>query len=94
MNRRFSAGEPGYRLDLETTSGYIPDSGGIHTSEDVPAPLLSDKAYGPTHEPAYDWFLQNKWWVIGGGVGLFLLAGGSILGLSLSKMGRYHRRRR
>lgn len=82
---RFGAGAEASYQPSSVTAGDIPTSG------------MTDVPYGPTYEPAYDWFLQNKWWVIGGGVGLFLLAGGSILGLSLRKrrkMGRYHRRRR
>lgn len=47
--------------------------------------------YGPEYRPAELWLSANKWWLIGGGVGLFLLAGGSILGLSLRKRRRRRR---
>lgn len=43
---------------------------------------------GPEYRPTELWLSANKWWLIGGGVGLFLLAGGSILGLSLRKRRR------
>lgn len=76
----FAAGaEASYQPDYATTAG------------DTPAPLLSDVPYGPAYEPVSMFWDQYKWWVVGGGVGLFLLAGGSILGLSLRKK---HRRRR
>jgi hypothetical protein len=91
--RRFGAGvEAPFNADpttfwapsIKTTSGDTPTSG------------MTDVPYGPSYEPAYDTFLQYKWWIIGGGVGLFLLAGGSILGLSLRKrrkMGSHRRSR-
>lgn len=55
-------------------------------------PDLLGPDYGPEYRPAELFLSQYKWWLVGGGVGLFLLAGGSILGLSLRK--RSSRRRR
>jgi hypothetical protein len=49
-------------------------------------------AYGPEYRPTELWLSANKWWLIGGGVGLFLLAGGSLLGFSMHKKKRRSRR--
>lgn len=42
---------------------------------------------------AGDFFSQYKWWLVGGGVA-FLLAGGSILGLSLRRLSLRRKKRR
>jgi len=81
-------------LDQRVPRGF--DQTASVTAGDIPTAGVTDVPYGPSYEPAYDTFLQYKWWIIGGGVGLFLLAGGSILGLSLRKrrkMGSHRRSR-
>lgn len=47
--------------------------------------------YGPVYNPTLLWLEEHKWHLIGGGAALFLLAGGSILGLSLRKKKRRKR---
>lgn len=40
---------------------------------------------GPEYNPTELFIDTYKWWLIGGGIGLFLLAGGSVLGISLKR---------
>lgn len=79
---RFGAGAdmigPEYRPDLLTQAGD---------------PTLSDVPYGPEYNPVLLFLDTHKWWLIGGGA-VFLLAGGSILGLSITKKKFSGRRRR
>lgn len=67
---------PVYRPDLMVSAGD---------------PSMSDQPYGPVYDPVQLFLEQYKWWLVGGGVGLFLLAGGSILGISLKKRRRSRR---
>ncbi len=67
---------PEYRPDLMVNAGN---------------PSENYQPYGPVYDPVQLFLEQYKWWLVGGGVGLFLLAGGSILGLSLKKRRRSRR---
>lgn len=75
--RRFSAGEAVYGPE------YRPELLG---QVEPTGPVL-----GPEYRPTELFLSEYKWWLVGGGVGLFLLAGGSILGLSLRKRKRSRR---
>lgn len=91
----FGAGAPagGAMLDQGVTYGpeYRPDLL-LQTAGNADGPML-----GPDYNPTLLFLDTYKWPLIAGGAALFLLAGGSILGIALKKkrkMGRYHRRRR
>lgn len=78
-----------------TADGDIPTSGMYPTAlgpDQLPVTTPDGPIYGPSYEPAQDFLLQYKWYLVAGAGALFLLAGGSILGLSLRKKRRRGRR--
>lgn len=89
MSSYFASGAPA------DSSGDTPTSGLYDQPLGPVAPPPPTYAYdtpiGPSYEPQQDWLLQNKWYLLAGAGAVFLLAGGSILGLSLRKKRRGRR---
>ena len=94
--RRYGAGE-GSAVDIpyylqrpapeQVVVGSNPDEWRPYNPNIALAPPGSIPYYleAPTGPGLGALLSEYKWWLIGGGAGLFLLAGGSILGLSLRK---------